>query len=150
MRTIALLALAVSAVAQPSSEADITTVVQSLFDAMKSHDADKARNLFATGATMTAIRPKAKPVNSTGDDFASRLATAKDAWLERMWEPKVMVHGDIAMLWAPYDFHLNGKFHHCGIDLVNLAKLEGVWKITSISYTSETEGCPASPLGPPR
>ena len=65
-----------------------------------------------------------------------------------MWEPKVLIRGAIAQLWAPYDFHREGKFNHCGIDSVSLVKVGGAWKIAGISYTSETLNCPASPLGP--
>ena len=29
-----------------------------------------------------------------------------------MWDPEVQVDGDIAALWAPYDFHIGGRFSH--------------------------------------
>ncbi len=56
--------------------------------------------------------------------------------------------GGIAVVWAEYDFHLNGKFNHCGVDQVNLLKTGAGWKIMGIAYTSETSGCAPSPLGP--
>jgi hypothetical protein len=79
-----------------------------------------------------------------------RLADSKDALLERMWEPKVLLRGPIAVVWAEYDFHRNKTFHHCGFDSVNLLKTAEGWKISGIAYTSETTGCKASPLGPVR
>jgi hypothetical protein len=60
----------------------------------------------------------------------------------------VKIHGDIAFLWAPYDFHRGPKSDHCGIDSVSLAKIDGAWKIAALSFTSETQNCAASPLGP--
>ena len=69
--------------------------------------------------------------------------------LERMWEPQVRVHKGIANLWAPYDFWLDGKFSHCGIDSFELMKTAGGWRLTGGSYTVEREGCAPSPLGPP-
>ena len=77
-------------------------------------------------------------------------AASQSRLLERIWEPKVMVRGRIAMVWAEYDFYANGKFGHCGVDSFLMLKTAGGWKATAISYTAETEGCVASPLGPPK
>ena len=60
-----------------------------------------------------------------------------------------MEHGSVAVLWADYDFHLNGKFSHCGIDSFTLLKTTAGWKIAAVADTRETTGCAPSPLGPP-
>lgn len=70
--------------------------------------------------------------------------------LERIWDPKVQVRGKIANVWAEYDFHSNGKFTHCGIDTFLLLKTDEGWKIFSLTYTMETQGCKPSPLGEPK
>jgi hypothetical protein len=67
-----------------------------------------------------------------------------------MWNPKVLIHGGLAVVWADYDFHLNGKFSHCGVDSVTLVTVSGAWKISGIAYTMETSECTPSPLGPPK
>jgi hypothetical protein len=67
-----------------------------------------------------------------------------------MWTPAVHVHGAIAVVWAPYDFHIDGKFSHCGVDTFSLVRTATGWQISGISYTVEPTGCAASPLGPPR
>jgi hypothetical protein len=130
-------------------EAQVTSAVQNLFDAMAAHDAAAIRGAFVNDARMVAVRPDGTVSVTAVEGFATRIGTAKEAYLERMWEPKVLIRGSIAQLWAPYDFHRDGKFNHCGIDSVSLVKVEGAWKIAGISYTSETENCPASPLRSP-
>lgn len=67
-----------------------------------------------------------------------------------MWDPKIMIHKEIAIVWTKYDFHREGKFSHCGVDAFNLIKAPGGWKISGIIYTVEKEGCEESPLGPPK
>jgi hypothetical protein len=67
-----------------------------------------------------------------------------------MWNPKVLLDGKIAVLWAEYDFHRAGKRTHCGTDVANLIKTDEGWRITSIQYTVQTSGCKDSPLGPPK
>jgi hypothetical protein len=124
--------------------------VQALFDAMKAHDAAAVRAVTLPETTLTVIHDDGKPPTfSTIDKFEERVGSSKDAWLERMWNPKVLEHGPIAVVWADYDFHLNNKFHHCGIDAVNLVKTSEGWKVSGISYTAETTACTPSPLGPP-
>lgn len=49
--------------------------------------------------------------------------------------------GDLAVLWAPYEFQLNGKTTHCGVDVFNLLKSDGRWKIAGASWTVEPDAC---------
>ena len=43
----------------------------------------------------------------------------------------------IATVWTPYDFWIDGKFSHCGIDAFDLVKTDEGWKIAGGSYTLE-------------
>jgi Domain of unknown function (DUF4440) len=133
----------------PDENGTIATV-QRLFDAMAMHNVDAARELFTPGATLVSVRANGAVSNSTSEQFVAHLGAAKEPWLERMWNPKVLVHGGLAVVWAEYDFHLNGKFSHCGVDSVTLVNISGGWKISGIAYTMETSGCAPSPLGPPK
>ncbi|MGI8961976.1 MAG: DUF4440 domain-containing protein [Bryobacteraceae bacterium] len=124
--------------------------VQQLFDAMAAHNANAARLIFTPGAILTAVRPNGSVSNSTSEEFAAHVGAAKESWLERMWNPKVLIQGGLAVVWADYDFHLNGTFSHCGVDSVTLVNISGAWKISGIAYTMETSGCAPTPLGPPK
>ncbi len=39
------------------------------------------------------------------------------------------------MVWAPFDFLVNGKVDHCGTDLINLVRVEGKWLIAGVADT---------------
>jgi hypothetical protein len=136
--------------AQTTEESRAIAAVQGLFDAMAAHDGAAIRSAFVSDAPMVAIRADGTVSVSAVEAFAARVGAAKEAYLERMWEPKVLVRGAIAELWAPYDFHRDGKFSHCGTDSVSLVKVNSGRKIAGISYSMETVNCPASPLGPVR
>ena len=75
-------------------------------------------------------------------DFMYALSTHDTETLSDFLAPQ-------AMVWVPYDFHLEGSFSHCGIDILTYLKLEGGWKVTSITYDVVREGCAPSPLGEP-
>lgn len=62
-------------------------------------------------------------------------------WVESYWDPTVLIHNGIAVLWAPYSMQVDDIRLHCGIDVFNLAKIEEEWKIVSILFTAEPDGC---------
>ena len=140
-----LLLLAVS-----PEEQQVVATVQKLFDAMAAHDGAAAAAITVPEGRVFVVRAAAEPgASTTLAQFAERLPTIKGKILERMWKPEVRVDGRLATLWAPYDFHRDGQRTHCGIDAVDLVKTASGWKISGISYTVVTEGCPESPLGAP-
>src|SRR4051794_3208116 len=115
---ILALSLAASAALVQAEDQSAQGVVQQLFDAMSSHNVVAAKALFLPGASLASLRADGTTANTAGDKFAEHLGATQDSLLERMWNPKVLEQGNIAVVWAEYDFHLNGKFHHCGIDSV--------------------------------
>jgi hypothetical protein len=60
---------------------------------------------------------------------------------ERYWSPTVLIRGDIAVLWAPYEFWIDGKTSHCGVDVFNFAKIGGVWRVSNAMWTVEPDAC---------
>ena len=134
-----------------AADSDAPAVIaQKLFDAMGSHDAAAAAALFVPGATLASVNAEGKASIVPFEKFVERIGSSKSAWLERMWNPRVLEQGPIAVVWAEYDFHLDGKFNHCGIDSFTLLKTESGWKIAGVSDTRETSGCKPSPLGAPQ
>jgi hypothetical protein len=62
---------------------------------------------------------------------------------ERMRESEVIVHihKRIATVWAPYDLWLNDQYSHCGVDAFIMLKGKDGWKIGTISFSVEKQGC---------
>jgi hypothetical protein len=126
----------------------IKALVQKTFDAMAAKDAAAIEACFTREAQLIAIRDTGESSTTSVKDFAQRISSSKSKLLERMWNPEVRISGRLATLWAPYDFHRDGKRTHCGIDQVDLVQTPEGWRIASLIYTIETKDCPASPLGP--
>ena len=75
----------------------------------------------------------------TVEQFAANL---RPGLFEHMWAPVVSLRGDmIATVSAPYEFQLDGKTTHCGIDVFDLAKVDGDWKIAGLTWTAEPDAC---------
>jgi hypothetical protein len=149
MRTTALLFGLCLPVFAADEQQGVLAVVQRLFDAMSAHDSAAAAAVLIPDGRVMSIRAQGQVADSAQSEFAANLGTAKQKYLERIWNPKILIRGGIAHVWAEYDFHLDGKFHHCGVDSFSLVKTPEGWKIAGIIYTAETTGCTASPLGPP-
>ncbi len=135
-----------------SPESAVIAAVQQLFDAMAARDTAAARAvLMPEGLFFAVLTDEGEgTVSATPHtDFLARLGTAQERWLERMWEPQVLIHGPLAVVWTRYDFYRGDTFSHCGMDAFNLIRTAEGWKIASAAYTVERDGCPPSPLGPP-
>jgi hypothetical protein len=155
-RTLRLVALALAllvphaAQAQGSDTVAALAVVQRLFDALGRRDTVALRTLLIPGAQFVSVRtgggPQATRV-TTDREILRSLGMGTERMVERSWSPLVNVHGPLATVWAPYDFHVDGRRTHCGVDAFALVRGPDGWRIASITYTVEPTGCPESPLG---
>ena len=91
-----------------------------MFDGMAKRDAEGFKKPLLSGGTMVLMRD-GKPVRMTFDDFATRVGTPGTKRIEeRIHDPLVRVDHDLAVVWAPFEFLVDGKVDHCGTDLFNL------------------------------
>jgi len=60
---------------------------------------------------------------------------------ERYWSPTVPIRGGIAVVWAPYEFWIDGKTSHCGVDVFDFVKIDGVWRVSNSMWTVEPNAC---------
>ena len=131
----------------------VVAAVNEFFRAMTAHDSATLARVQLPGGVHFAARVQGDSVainRGTVEDFARRIGSTKDTIVERMWEPTVLVHGPLAVVWAPYDVHRNREFVHCGVDAFTLLRSPTGWKVATVSYTAEPQGCKPSPLGPLR
>ncbi len=153
MGLLVLLAMPSSAQAQSSEEEAVVAAVQHLFDAMAARDTLAARAVLLPEGRFYSIRDSddgPRVGSTTHRAFLEQLGVSENDWLERLWNPTVLIHGRMAMVWAEYDFHRDGAFSHCGVDAFSLYKTADGWKIAGTTYTVEPTGCEESPLGPPK
>lgn len=132
--------------------AAVLSAAQTLLKSINTRDTSLARPLLLPGGVFVSIRQGANgstPRVQTHADFLSSLPTGNGRFLERIWSPRITIEGTLAEVRAPYDFHVDGKFSHCGVDVFTLVKATSGWMISGTSYTVQQTGCAPSPLGPP-
>ena len=115
--------------------------VMAFFDGMAKRDGAAIRRPLLTGGTMVLMR-EGKPTQMTFEDFADRVGRPGTTHiLERIHDPLVRIDHDLAVVWAPFQFLVDGKVDHCGTDLFNLVRTDGKWLIASVADTGR-KNCP--------
>jgi hypothetical protein len=131
----------------------VLATVDELFAAMAAGDAGRAAAVLLPEGQWVSVRPgddgSDVVVVTPHRDVLVRLAEGRERWLERYWDPEVMIHGPVAVVWTAYDFYRDGEFSHCGMEAFTLVRAADGWRIAGATYTVEVDGCPPSPLGPP-
>lgn len=148
---IVLVLAPLRAAAQSPSDRDaVLAALQVFFDTMTARDVEGARGILVPQGRFHVIdtsKPGSEPRSFANEEYLAQLQASKQAMRERIWNPEVRVHGSIANVWTPYDFWIDGKLNHCGVDSFDLIKTDKGWKLAGGVYTIE-KGCPPSPLGP--
>jgi hypothetical protein len=69
------------------------------------------------------------------DGFVKLLATSKDKLEEKFHNIEIRQDGDLGLVTFNYDFVINDKVHHSGLEVWQLCKIDGQWKILSVTWT---------------
>ncbi|MGQ0589744.1 MAG: DUF4440 domain-containing protein [Sphingosinicella sp.] len=143
-----LLLIAAPAAAQGGDAAERQAVlagVERLFAAMLARDAAAIPQITDPAGVVTAITMDgaggSSIATSTWAEFAQRLPQAPAPIRERMFDPEVRVHGDLALVWSRYDLWIGDSFSHCGTDLFEMVRRDGRWLMLHASFTRERTGC---------
>jgi isoaspartyl peptidase/L-asparaginase-like protein (Ntn-hydrolase superfamily) len=120
---------------------DPVAVVQQTFDGMAARD-----SLILAGVVHPEASIHRWAQDSLGNwrthvvpgaDFISEVGAGGTPYIERMGKAEVVEMGEVATVVAPYDFRVNERFSHCGVDVVNLVRVEGEWQVVNLAYTVE-------------
>jgi hypothetical protein len=124
--------------ATPEEQA-VLAPVEAMFDGMSKRDATAIKKPLLPGGTMVLMRD-GKPTQMTFDAFADRVGKPGTSHIEeRIHDPLVRIDNDLAMVWAPFEFLVDGKVDHCGTDLFNLVRQDGRWLIASVADTGRKD-----------
>jgi Putative lumazine-binding len=122
-----------------TSDQAVLAPIQAMFAGMSARDAAAIRKPTMPGGVMVLMRD-GKPMQMTFEDFATRVGKPGTTKIEeRIHDPLVKIDNDLAVVWAPFDFLVDGKVSHCGTDLFNLVRQNGEWVIASVADTSRND-----------
>jgi hypothetical protein len=125
--------------ASTPDEQAVLAPITAMFDAMAKRDAAAMKKPLLPGGGMVLMRD-GKPTQMTFDAFADMVGKPGKAQIEeRIHDPLVRIDNDLAVVWAPFEFLVDGKVDHCGTDLFNLVHTDGKWIIASVADTGRKD-----------
>jgi hypothetical protein len=119
--------------------------VVSFFEAFHQKDSSALATYFDKGAHLNFTtndkdgNPQKRSMSIR--DFISRVCNRAETpvWEERLGEPKVVVHQNLATIWVPFEFYLDSRRSHSGYNLFQLFWNGSEWKIINLADTHETD-----------
>lgn len=142
MKALLFLLISGFSFAQNVSEKEVTKPIENLFQAMKSADSIGVKNAFSSSAIMQTFGKNNEIRTEKVEGFAKQVGSSKAGDLdERYTISKVLVDGNMASVWVPYQFYYKGNYSHCGVNSFQLAKLNNEWKIQYILDTRRKDNC---------
>jgi hypothetical protein len=125
--------------ADSADQQAVLAPITQLFDGMAKRDPAAIKKPLLAGGTMVLMRD-GKPTQMTFEDFANRVGKPGTTQIqERIHDPLVRIDNDLAVVWAPFEFLVDGKVDHCGTDLFNVVRADGQWVIASIADTGRKD-----------
>jgi hypothetical protein len=131
---------------QPEGEAEVLAAMDRYMTAISANDLRamaamqtpegmtyRARATGGGGDMEVVARPNSYWVDPARDDGRT--------YRERYWSPTVLIRGGIAVVWAPYEFWIDGETSHCGVDVFDFVKIEGEWIVSNSMWTVEPNAC---------
>ena len=119
--------------------------VESFFQAFHEKDSIAMQNSFLEKARlMRSGTQQGKPMVqiSNLEQFIRSVATRKNfpQWKEHLGQPIIQQHLNLATVWVPFRFTLDGELSHCGYNSFTLVWDDMSWKILSLIDTG-TKNC---------
>ena len=73
--------------------------------------------------------------NINGDNFVSAIISRPDSpsWKEKLFSYDIKIDGPLANVWVEYEFFIDNKLNHCGVNSIHLLKKKSGWKIFNIT-----------------
>ncbi len=130
-----------------TDEEQIKASINQVFDGMRKNDTLLVREVLHTSCFLKSIgKNKTGEVTLQEDPISGwlkQIGTKREGVLldERLSSYDIKIDGEMAMAWTPYEFYVNDKFNHCGVDVFTMIKTGKGWKIVGIVDTRRKENC---------
>jgi Putative lumazine-binding len=121
-------------------DSEVMKPIQRFFTALAKRDKAGLVAEVVPDAEVMSLR-KGELRRLTVEELGDRIVAFQAGDIaESISRPVVHVDNDLGVVWAPYEFTVNGRVDHCGTDVINLMKLHDRWMIVGLA-DNEREKC---------
>ena len=123
-----------------AQQADVEKAVKMFFEGFHAKDTLKIKSVCHDKMILESIMEGAKGTKfeeEKASEFYKSFATfpADLKFEEKILSYNIQVDGAMAHAWTPYEFYINGKLSHSGVNAFTFFKENNVWKIVHLIDT---------------
>ena len=123
---------------QNSENVNIKTSIETFFDGFHQKDSLLMRSVLHESFKLESVALRDNKISKrdlNGKEFISAVTQRSDspAWKEKLLSYEINIDGPLANAWVKYEFWIDNKLSHCGVNSIHLLKDGLKWKIFSIS-----------------
>ena len=140
MRNIFITILFLASFTSNAQKQEIQKVIETFFEAFHARDSVKLKSICSDKLILQSISESpsgAKLSNEIATAFYKSIASIPNEmkFQEKLLSFSIQIDGSMAHAWTPYEFYINEKLSHKGINAFTLFKENELWKIIYIIDT---------------
>jgi hypothetical protein len=136
-----VLVFPITGYSQKQDKEALKTVIETFFEGMDKHDTLIMKSVMHKNSSLHSVLIQQGKltsfVSTPMSSFYRAIAEVRPNTImkEKILSYKFLIDQDMATVWTPYQFFLNGKVVHHGTNNFSMARLDGKWFITAIMDT---------------
>ncbi|WBX76965.1 nuclear transport factor 2 family protein [Tenacibaculum ovolyticum] len=125
----------------------VKKTIETFFDGLHKGDSTIVGSTLHTTikiqTTFTNKDGKKKLITDSKKKLLIGIANKKveNTYLEKLLSWDIKINGNLASVWTPYQFYLNGKLSHCGANSFQLFNNNGKWEIIYLVDMRSRKNC---------
>lgn len=125
----------------------VKKTIETFFDGLHKGDSTIVGSTLHTTikiqTTFTNKNGEKKLITDSKKKLLIGIANKKveNTYLEKLLSWDIKINGNLASVWTPYEFYLNGKLSHCGANSFQLFNNNGKWEIIYLVDMRSRKNC---------
>ncbi len=140
MKNILITILFFASFSSNAQKQDVQKAIETFFEGFHARDSVKLKSICSDKLLLQSISESpngAKLTDETSKEFYKSIASIPNEmkFQEKLLSFSIQIDGAMAHVWTPYEFYINGKLSHKGVNAFTLFKENEAWKIIYIIDT---------------
>jgi len=135
MKTYFILFFLLLCIYSNAQKQEVQKSIDVFFDGFHQRDSMKIKSVCADKMILQSISESSSKGNKLSDEstkeFYKSIASIplNIKFQEKILSYNIQIDGTMAHVWAPYEFYINDKLSHTGVNTFTLFKEKDIWKI---------------------
>jgi hypothetical protein len=140
MKKISFLLILIFSISVNAQNQEVQKTIETFFEAFHAKDTIKLKSICSDKIILQSIQENANGArlsDEVASEFYKSIASipANFNFQEKILSYSIQVDGTMAHAWTPYEFYINDKLSHKGVNAFTLFKENDVWKIIYVIDT---------------